>query len=293
VKRNLLIFQFLVLLAIPGNSQELFFYGVNDRPVDDPGVALTRKELVQKSDRKLVIRTSRKAGEEWVRVTREKIKALGKQEWVVHYRADQLFSRKFYREYTETGPGSFLFKEYTTLNTIRTGQCSRKFPLHLEGIQTEYYPNGKVKSISVFKDNQLVSNQNWLQDGTHYIDSVFYSADREPEFQRGNDFFRSYLLQKISNSGWDLSQIQDQIVIGWVVMETGKIEGVIALEGKSNQLNQYLVNTIAEMPGDWQPALLNGSPVRYFMSIPLNFISREVSFQEISLSEGIMHYDRY
>lgn len=282
-----------MLLSFPGRAQEFYYYGVNNRPLEDPDTALTRKEVVRKSDRRLVIRTSRKAGENWVQVTREKIKATGPHEWLVQFRADQLFSRKFYREYSVSEPGTFLFKEYTLQNTIRNGQTSTEFPLHLEGKLTEYYPNGKVKSISEFKDNQLVWNQNWLEDGSHYIDSVFYSADKEPEFQQGNDFFRSYLMQQLSNSGWDLSQIQDQVVIGWVIMETGEMKGVVALEGKSSQLNQYLVNTIAEMPGKWQPAELNGSPVRYFMSIPLNFISREVNFQDISFSEGIMHYDRY
>ena len=35
------------------------------------------------------------------------------------------------------------------------------------------------------------------------------------------------------------------------------------------------------LPGEWQPAELNGVPVRYFMTIPLNFMHREASFQDI------------
>jgi hypothetical protein len=39
------------------------------------------------------------------------------------------------------------------------------------------------------------------------------------------------------------------VVIGWVVLETGKLDGVIFLQGKSRQLNELLVNAISELPG--------------------------------------------
>jgi glutamate/tyrosine decarboxylase-like PLP-dependent enzyme len=110
----------------------------------------------------------------------------------------------------------------------------------------------------------------------------------------GDRFFHNYLLQSLENSTIDLSQIDDRVVIGWVVMETGELSGVIALEGKSMQLNQFLVQTIADLPGDWQPAELDGKPVRYFMSIPLNFMHKETNFQDIELTpEGYMNYTRY
>jgi hypothetical protein len=91
-----------------------------------------------------------------------------------------------------------------------------------------------------------------------------------------------------------MSQIEDLVVLGWVVMENGELRGSIALTGKSRQLNEFLVKTIAELPGYWTPALLDGVPVRYFMSIPLNFMHREANFQELELSPGgVMHYNKY
>ncbi len=69
--------------------------------------------------------------------------------------------------------------------------------------------------------------------------------------------------------------------------------GIITLSGKSLQLNQFIVNTVAEMPGDWQPAMLDGRAVRYFISVPLNFQQLEISFQELELSSGTLHYNRY
>jgi len=281
-------------LLLPHNmAQEPTYYGANGKPVVTESQAFLMKEVKQKSDRKLVITTSRKSEEGWAVVSKEKIRALTDKEWVVRYQAEELFSRKFFREYTETAPGRYFFREYTDKYDIRKGESSSKFPLHLEGTQTAFYPDGTISSISQFRNNQLISNQNWLEDGSPYIDTLFYSADRDPEYEYGPDFFKNYLLQGLANSQWDLSQIQDEVVIGWVVMENGEIAGVRALQGKSNTLNQYLVQLIASLPGTWEPATIDGSPVRYFMSIPLNFISREVTFQDMGIAEGQLYYTRY
>jgi len=293
VKRFLFSGCISFILLLPVSSQELFYYGVNSRPVDQIEEALTLKEVNEKSDRKVVITTREKREDRWTVVSKEKIRALDDDEWKIHHKADRLFASKFYRQYRETEPGHFFFSEYTTSSTIRSGGSTGRFPLHLEGTVTEFYPGGEVKSISEYRNNQLASNQNWLVDGTPYIDSIFYSADQEPEYEYGPDFFRQYTMQQINRSEWDLSQIQDKVVIGWVVMETGNLEGVIALEGKSRQLNQFLVNVISSMPGKWQPAKLNGVPVRYFMQIPLNFEVREVNFQELDYSTGRLHYSKY
>ena len=117
--------------------------------------------------------------------------------------------------------------------------------------------------------------------------------DIEPEYQMGDEFFKSFLINKIAASKLDLTEIEDQVVIGWVVLKSGEIDGAIALKGKSRQLNQLLVDIIMELPGYWTPAMLDGNKVRYFMTIPLNFMQREANFQEIEFSSGMMHYNRY
>ena len=60
--------------------------------------------------------------------------------------------------------------------------------------------------------DQLVSNVNWLPDGTRYIDSIFYSTDHGPEYKMGEDFFNNYLIQQLRSSQIDLNQIQDEVV---------------------------------------------------------------------------------
>ena len=287
---SLLVF----LLQVPGNAQDTLWYGPNGRPVNNMEEAVLMKVVRQKSDQRLVVRTSQRSGDSWTRIIKQKIRFRKPGSMVLYnYLPGKLFPEKTYREMKETSPGTFAFEESSMKHLLRKGNTSSLLPLHLEGELTEYYPGGKVKSISTFKDNQLVTNRNWLPDGSRYIDSVYYSADTEPEYKPGPDFFRNYMLQRIASSKVDLSQISDEVVIGWVVMETGTLEGPIALKGKSPGFNQMLIAIIDELPGAWEPARLNGKPVRYFMSIPLNFIYQTTNFQELELTSGTLHYNRY
>ena len=290
----------LVILVVLAMSQEslgqegVYYYGANSKPVSHLADAISFKEVKKKSENKYVIQTHQKKEGNWQKVRKEKIKIHGNGNQTIHYNDNTIFSKKFYRSIEKVGSGEYLFKESTLNGEIRNGSSTAFLPLQLEGNVVEYHPNRELKSRSVYRNNQLVSNENWLSDGSKYIDSIFYSADQEPEYQMGDDFFKSYLLKSLEKSEIDLSQIADQVVIGWVVMESGELAGPIALMGKARQLNEFLVKTIAELPGYWTPAILDGAPVRYFISIPLNFIHREVNFQEIELSPGgVMHYNKY
>lgn len=286
----------LLIAALPfrlSGQKELYYYGSNTKPVEQLSQAMEYAEVNKKSERKYVIRTYNKLKDKWVLVNIEKIRDRGDGNQVVFYNKGTFFPRRFYREMEKGASGEYHFRESTPGILLRTGTSSRYLPLHLEGVVTRYHSNGKVKSISLYRDNQLLFNENWLSDGSKYIDSLFYSVDKEPEYQMGNNFFRSFLFQKLADSKLDLTQIEDKVVIGWVVMKTGELEGVIALQGKSRELNELLVSAISELPGYWTPAELNGKKVRYFMSIPLNFIQREASFQDVELSSGMLYYNRY
>ena len=177
--------------------------------------------------------------------------------------------------------------------TIREGFTTRTLPLHLNGTVKEYHSNGELKSVSLFENNQLISNENYLRDGSKYIDSIFFSVDKEAEYKFGESFFNNYILQSLAQSKLDLSQIDDEVIIGMVIMETGRIEGVIALQGRSAQLNNYLVQLVSSIPGEWQPATLNNKKVRYFMRLPFNFRQSDVRFQDVELSGGMLHYNSY
>lgn len=287
----------LILTLIVSHSlaqPQVYYYGVNSRPVKNMAEAITYEEVIQRSDTKYLIKTYQLLQGQWKQAKKEKIRVAVDRSQTIKYYANTWFPKKIYREYEVLGPKEYRFKESTTTSLIRSGTSTSYLPLHLEGILTQYHPNGELKSKSLYSDNQLVSNENWLSDGSKYIDTIFYSVDEEPEYQMGDDFFKSFLIRKLEESKIDLTQIQDEVVIGWVVMKDGTLDGIITTQGKSRQLNEYLVHTISELPGTWTTARLNGSEVRYYMSIPLNFMQREARFQEIDITPGgVMHYNKY
>lgn len=294
LRKSISVVLLTTAVAFHISGQEgIYHYGPNARPVEHIHEAVTITEVKRRSENRYIIRTQHLIQEKWVQVKKERIRIERDQSQVIQTSSDRFFPKRIYRKIERTGPDEYHFAESTSNATLRTGTSTRLLPLHLEGKVTEYHPNNTVKSVSTYRNNQLVSNKNWLPDGTRYIDSIFYSADREPEYQMGDEFFKAFLLSQLTKSTIDFTQIEDQVVVGWVVMETGYIDGVITLKGKSRRLNEYLVSTISALPGTWQPAMLDGSPVRYFMSIPLNFMHREARFQEVDFSAGVLHYNTY
>ncbi len=294
VIRPVTICLFLLLPQVLLHGQEMYFYGVNSRPLEDEQQALTLKEVRKIAPYKYSILTKHLTEDGWEKGSRQKVRIRSENSLVIRESdPDGFFPRKIFREMGLTATGTFSFRDSDRNGVIREGTSSRFLPIHLEGELTEYYPGGQVKSISQYSDNQLTSNENWLSDGTRYTDNLFYSVDRLPEFEYGVQFFNSYLMQKLSNSELDLSQIEDRVVIGWVIMETGALDNPIALEGNSTQLKQILIGIMAALPGVWKPATLNGNPVRYFVTLPLNFYHRDVSFQNIETSSGVLIYDKF
>ena len=295
MKSIILIALVILAFSLESMGQEgVYYYGANSKPVTGLTDAVSYQEVKKKSERKYVIEKHQIIEGSWKKVGKEKVKIESDGNQTIRYNNNSIFSKKFYRSMEKVGPEAFLFKESTLNGEIRNGTSTAFLPLHLEGTVVEYHPNRELKSRSEYRDNQLVSNENWLSNGTRYIDSVFYSVDVAPEYQMGDAFFKNYLIKNLEKSKFDLSQIEDVVILGWVVMESGELAGPISLKGKSRRLNEFLVKTISEMPGYWTPARLDGVAVRYFMSIPVNFIHREAHFQEIELSTGgVMHYNKY
>lgn len=291
--RLLFLFFICIIPALHCTGQELYFYGPNMRPVQDEEKALFVKEILKKSENKYVIETRVLSDTIWKHLKRQKIRVDREGILRIRTKDNRFFPRRIFRTLSSAGQGIYTFVETYKKEEIRSGSSSTYLPLTLEGIVTEYYNNGIQKSVSVYHNNQLQTNQNWLPDGKPYIDSIFYSTDKEPEYLPGVAYFQSSLIQKMAEAKVNLDEYDDDIVIGWVVMENGQIDGVIPLKGKSRELNQILVESIAAIPGEWEPAVLNGKPVRYFMSIPLTIFHHEAKFQEVEYSWGVLHYNRY
>jgi hypothetical protein len=284
----------LVLLTLSGRSQgqrdTVVFTGVNGRLTAEDK-ADTRKEIISHSPSRFEIRTSQKSGEKWEPTLLETVKKTGDESYQLQFKAEKK-KKVFTRQYKAQPDGAYLFSEYDGTRLTRSGRTLLRFPLLLDGETVDYYDNGQVKSRSVFRNNELVSNRNWLEDGSTYIDSVFYSVDEEPTLAGGNVKLHQHVLQAYKNTGLDFSSVAGNLLLGFVVMETGEIKGIRVLKSLSPQINGIAVSAIQTLDGIWKPAKLNGKPVRYFLLFPINFIRKAAVFDYMRFDGYLIYYDK-
>ena len=258
-----------------------YYFGSNGKTCDikQPEV---KKHITYISDKNITIETSNFQDGKWNLVLSEKIKMADKNEYKVHIEGRH-FSGRVTREFEELGNNEYKFTDRIKNRIIRTGKTSGRIPLRFNGEVTEYYKNGNKKSVSVYKDNQLVSNKNWLESGEPYIHNVFYSVHQEPCYKLGMPILHANLRNAFLNSSVDISQLQGRIVIGFVVMEDGSIDGIRIEEGLNKELDQVALDAFHHFQTGWQPVQLNGHPVRYYQLFPINFINKEKKFDTSEL----------
>lgn len=284
---SLLTLSFSGILA----QNSTFYYASNGRMVESIDQAEKQKQVIKKSPKKYNVKSLKLTSNRWEMESSESFKLIGQEKYKISDKTASILSKKKYRQIESTGEGRYHFEEYYGKSLLRTGSASQLVPLHLEDTVIEYFPNMQAKSISIYKDNQLISSQNWLINGSQYFNNIFYSVDEMPLFSMGQEYFRNYILTGIQEAKIDLQQYNDNIILGWVVMEDGSIQGIHRISGKSVGLSNFIIKLIEEMPGDWEPAKLNGEVVRYYMRVPFNFSNNIQGFDNVELSGGMLIWD--
>ncbi|MFW6223164.1 MAG: hypothetical protein ACOC3T_06090 [Bacteroidota bacterium] len=282
-----------ICLGISGlkSQDEVFYYAPNNRPVEDIEDARHMKHVFHRSKRSHVIKSYEKRDKRWMLIEHRRIRTKQKGHQVIRIGSELLFAQKIQRYYESLPGRNYIFRELKGKAEMRKGTASRLIPLHLEGTITEYFPNGNLKSISDYENNQLVSNQNWLIDGSKYIDNYFYSVDEEPNYEPGFSVFRKFILKNLESSEYDISRVNEKIVIGMVIMEDGSVAGVHRVEGKLKLLSEILIKSLEELPGSWTPAILDGEKVRFYLTIPFNFQNESEVLKNLELRNGVLYWD--
>lgn len=292
MRRFFLVFSLLLFFLLEISAQEtICYYGSNNRFVESFDQAIMQKQVFTKSAKKYIVKRLFLEGKIWKQESNNCIKIIDETHQKISDKSSGFFSKKIMREFEKINGDSFQFTEYYGGNLLRTGTASRLIPMHLEDTVKEYFPNKQIKSVSFYDNNQLISNENWLSDGSKYIDDIFYSVDETPEYSMGQEYFRNYILKSIQEAKIDLGQYNDIIILGWVIMEDGSIKGVHRVSGRSAGLSNFIIDLIEQMSGVWVPAKLDGEIVRYFMKIPFNFSNSMEGFEHLELSGGMLIWD--
>ena len=282
---HIITFMLLFLCGSLSGSEQVYYYGANDRKVGSADEALLKKEVRKITGSRYRLRILVPSDEGWQRIRTERIRIQDDSTQRIRYREGTLFPRSYERQIKNAGTDIYYFEEKRRGEIIRSGYTSSLLPVHLEGKVIEYYPGGNIKSESEYKDNMLVSNRNYNPDGTEYIHDVFYSTDQPALYSQGNENFQRFVNARMAKYGLPVHEIHDQVIIGAVVMESGELSGVRILEGNVALVNEFFRETIEMLPGKWEPAKLNGEPVRCLIRFPFNINKNASSLKYLQLSK--------
>ncbi|TNF42789.1 MAG: hypothetical protein EP310_05545 [Bacteroidetes bacterium] len=287
--KNLFIIA-IMLFSISAYSQNdtVYFFGVNGKLKE-----MKKQDIMKKIDyrgnRKIIVKTYKSTESGWVSIYNEKIKILNDSVYQIRMKGDE-FSGRITRKFEKQDDGTYNFTDWLDNSIKRQGQTKSKIPLILDGEVTEFYPFGRIKSISQYKDNELFFNQNWLPNGDVLIDDIFYSVDEEPQFIPGTGVLHKHVTKVIRDYEFDLSTVQGKVVVGVIITKDGEISGTQIIKGISQQLNGILVNAFNTLEGKWVPAKLNNKNVNYLQIIPINFIYNRYDFEYLELKGSNLYW---
>lgn len=262
----------LLLIAQSGFSQEesVIFIGTNGKITSEKEAIYMQKCPVQQKN--ATVHTFIKKDGKWEKFCFEQYKRINDSVYQVRSNGKNM-PDNCQRTYRKMSEGLWRYEELVKGSLYRIGHTKSVIPLQLEGEVIEYFPNGNMKSKSIYKNNELVSNENWLENGNKYVDNVFYSVDSEPTFNSGINVLHQHITTSFKEAGVDVSTTLGSMIVGFVVTENGTIDGIRIIKGLGTEINDVMCNaffTLA-LKGNWTPAKLNNKPVRYFQEFPINF----------------------
>lgn len=254
--------------------------------------AIYIQKIKSKSSKTSTVQTLKLKDNQWERFYLENYKKVNDSTYQIKANSEE-FTGTIYRTFKLQADKTYKFKDTVKGLLMREGIAQSVMPLLLHGKVTQYYKSGNKKSISIYTNNELVSNENWNDDGTKYIDNIFYSTDVEPSFVPGTKVMNQYLIKGFKDAGIDISSISGSVIIAFVIMEDGKMEGLKIVKGLGSSVNTVAYESFLNLKGEWKPAKLNNTNVRYYLAFPINFINKQQSLEFAELRKGILHFGAY
>lgn len=194
------------------------------------------------------------------------------------------------RQFEKQENGLYKFTDWFHERIKRVGYSKTKIPLIFEGEVTDFYSSGKIKSVSQYKNNELITNINWLPNGNPDVDDIFYSVSSRPLFEPGNEYLHKHILKTFNDLGINAEDVAGKLVVGFVVRTDGTIDGVRIIKGITGNVNAAAIYAFETLAGTWNPAKLNGKDVNYFQLFPINFITLQYDFDQLQMSGNMLYW---
>ena len=106
-----------------------------------------------------------------------------------------------------------------------------------------------------------------------YPDSVYINPEVRPQFVGGDKAFAEYLSKSIRYPKEALQRrVSGRVFVNFVLNAQGKVQDAHVVRGPGSGLNDEALRLVWLMP-DWEPARVNGQPVRVACTVPISFSS--------------------
>ncbi|GAA3988266.1 hypothetical protein GCM10022407_36070 [Hymenobacter antarcticus] len=104
-------------------------------------------------------------------------------------------------------------------------------------------------------------------------DSVYINPEVRPQFTGGDKAFSAYLSKNIRYPQQALMRhVSGRVYVSFILSATGKVQDAHVMSGPGNGLNDEALRLVWLMP-NWEPARVNGQPVRVACTVPISFNS--------------------
>lgn len=287
--RIMMVLSFLLITgSVFSQKESVIYFGTNGKLTTLPE-AITMQKIIAKSTRISKIQSYRLKDTKWEIVCTEHYKKLNDSTLHI-YTKGLNYKGITFRTFVKQADESFKFTDVLNRQTVRTGYAKSVMPLLLHGQVIEYFVNGNKKSISQYNNNELVSNENWKENGEKFIDNIFYSVDSYPSFNAGNKVIYNQILKAFKDADINVLDISGSMTIGFVVMENGTIDGIKIVKGIRPFINRVALKSFETLKGTWTPAVLNSKTVRYFQVFPINFKNNERHFDYAEINGNNLQY---
>jgi protein TonB len=106
-----------------------------------------------------------------------------------------------------------------------------------------------------------------------YPDSVYINPEVRPQFAGGDKAFAAYLSKSIRYPQQALQRrVSGRVMVNFILNAEGKVQDAHVISGPGSGLNDEALRLVWLMP-PWEPARVNGQPVRVACTVPITFNS--------------------
>jgi len=268
----LISFSFLFHFAYSQNDTTLY-YKANNKPALGKEDATQYISIKEQKENTFKISTYNKSDGKWKKLLFDDIASLENDSVVIIKPELKGLSvnRFIYRIFKPLGSG-FHIKDYDKKgNLLKEGLSRTLIVPHWEGQVKSYYKSGKLQSISRYKNNQVQSNEVWINKGKLYLKNVFKTVDVMPQFKTGDEDLQRYIGSTVQYPQMAQENgITGCVVVSFIVDENGDVIYEYIRKSVDKYLDAEALRVAKSMP-QWTPGLLDGKAVKVSYSMPINF----------------------